>query len=376
MKIAHIVCAFPPYKGGMGNVAYYFSRELSLFGHEVVVFTADYDKKIKEIDSDGFKVIRLNALLKLGNGAFVPGLYKRLEGFDVVHLHYPFFGAAEIVWLAKIIKRRKMKLVVTYAMDALGLPFFASLLSLPSVLIKNSLLKIADKIICSNFDYIAHSSISKFYENHEEKFVELPYGRDDKKFFPKKNMEVEEGALLNILFVGALDQAHYFKGVDILFSALAKIKIENWQLNIVGKGDLENEYKKQANKLGIVKKINFVGGISDEKLTEYYQNSDLFVLPSINSCEAFGLVLVEAMSCGAPVIASRLPGVRKVFEEGEQGLFVEPGNVDDLAEKIETILKDDDLRKCMSLSAIKYTEEKYDWKKTCKKLEKIYTEII
>ena len=78
------------------------------------------------------------------------------------------------------------------------------------------------------------------------------------------------------------------------------------------------KYKKIAKNIGIKKYVNFLGGVNDEELIKNYQKANIFVLPSVNSHEAFGVVLLEALSCGVPVIASNLPGVRSVFKNKEK----------------------------------------------------------
>ena len=117
--------------------------------------------------------------------------------------------------------------------------------------------------------------------------------------------------------------------------------------------------------------MEFLGKISDEELPRIYQQADLLVLPSINKNEAFGLVLLEAMACGVPVIASDLPGVRTVFEDGRQGLLCKPGDVSDLKNKIEEILADEEKRKIMGKEARILALEKYSWKKIGRKLNDI-----
>ncbi|MCX6796158.1 MAG: glycosyltransferase, partial [Candidatus Falkowbacteria bacterium] len=84
---------------------------------------------------------------------------------------------------------------------------------------------------------------------------------------------------------------------------------------VVGGGDLLAQYQAQVEKRQIQARVNFAGAVTDEKLSSFYQNADLLVLPSLNAHEAFGLVLVEAMASGIPVVASTLPGVRSVFIE-------------------------------------------------------------
>ncbi len=91
MRIAQIVCQFRPYKGGINETAYYFSRELVKLGHNVTVLTPLYDNKLKsEEEMDGFKIKRIKPFLKYGNAAFIPKLWKELDNFDIIHLHEPF----------------------------------------------------------------------------------------------------------------------------------------------------------------------------------------------------------------------------------------------------------------------------------------------
>ena len=100
MRIAEIVCTFPPYRGGIGNVAYDNSRTLIGGGKDVTVFTPFYNFKSNNSNND-IPVKRLFPIIKYGNAAFLPQLFWRLKKFDIIHLHYPFFGSAEIVLLLK-----------------------------------------------------------------------------------------------------------------------------------------------------------------------------------------------------------------------------------------------------------------------------------
>ncbi|MCK5416068.1 glycosyltransferase family 4 protein [Candidatus Parcubacteria bacterium] len=370
MKIAHVVCVFPPYKSGIGNVAYHFS-EIMKDDYEITVFTPDY-KKQQYLDFKGFKVCRLKPFLKFGNGALLLQLIFKLKKFDIVHLHYPFFGTAEMIWLMKIFKF-KFKLIIHYHMDTNNLSFFANILSIPSRLIQKSLFKKSDAIVCASVDYIENSSIKNIYFKNREKFYEIPFGVDTEKFKFKKNINNDDKT---ILFVGGLDRAHYFKGINILFEAISKLKIKNYRLKVVGDGELKGEYINKSKQLGLNNKVEFLGRISDIDLSKEYQKADLFVLPSINNHEAFGLVLLEAMACGVPVIASSLPGVRSVFKDEEQGLLVEPNNKNDLTKKIETILLNDSLREEMSRNSLKLINEKYSWKKVGEKLSKLYNNLV
>lgn len=374
MKIAQVVCAFPPYAGGIGNSAYRIGQLLAE-KHTVTNFTPD----------------SLKPWLRYGHGAFLPQLLWRLRRFDYVYLHYPFFGTAEVVWLFKLFNKRT-KLIVHYHMDVKNLSLAAKILSLPSRLIRSSLLNRAELIVTASLDYIKHSQIKKFYARHPEKFREIPFGVNLEKFQPKFiNRDGGSGLIvrakeivhyindkfikrdrLNLLFVGALDRAHYFKGVDILLKALVTTEPRHWRLTIVGEGNLRSSYETLTAKLKLEKQVKFAGKLTGAELIRTFQDADLFILPSINSNEAFGIVLIEALACGVPVLASDLPGVRSVFTDQQEGLLVKTGDAIDLKSKLEFILNNEAKRRIMALAARSLAEEKYDLKKMKVKLEKLF----
>ncbi|MCK5510777.1 glycosyltransferase family 4 protein [Candidatus Parcubacteria bacterium] len=368
MKIAHVVCVYPPYRGGIGNVAKDFSF-LMKSDNEVTVFTpTQNDLKLEE--KKGIKIKYLKPFLKYGNGAFLPQLFFKLKDFDIVHLHYPFFGVSEIVYLAKLFFKKKFKLIIHYHMDTDNLSFFSKILSIFSWVIFKPLFEAADKITFASEDYILRSRIKNFYQKNKQKFYLLPFGVDTDKFFPDSNKK--EKNKINILFVGGLDKAHYFKGVNILLKALSSVLNDKTILNIIGQGDMMGEYKKIVQESKIEKYVNFLGGVNDCELVKNYQKANIFVLPSINSHEAFGVVLLEAFACGTPVIASNLPGVRSVFKDKQEGFLIKPSDIFDLREKINFLIADKNLRQQMGINARKLACEKYSFKILKERLKKIY----
>lgn len=368
MKIAHVVCVYPPYKGGIGNVAKDFAS-LTKADNKVTIFTP-IQNNFKAQEDRMMKIEYLKPFLRYGNGAFLPQLFFKLKDFDIVHLHYPFFGASEVVYFAKLFFKKKFKLIIHYHMDTDKLSFFTKILSIFSWIILKPLFRVADKITFASEDYILSSRINFFYQNNKQKFHLLPFAVDTDKFFPCPSKKEENK--INILFVGGLDKAHYFKGVDVLLKALGNILNDKIVLNIVGQGGMTSEYRKIAKNAGIEKYVNFLGGVSDEELVKNYQKANIFVLPSINSHEAFGVVLLEALSCAVPVIASNLPGVKSVFEDKQEGLLAEPGNIYDLKKKINTLIVDKNLRRQMGANGKKLIDKKYSFKILKKRLEKIY----
>lgn len=372
MKIAHIVCVFPPYKGGIGKSAHDFASMMSSVGNEVDIYTPLYSSFEAREEYSKLKIHRVKSFFKLGNGAFIPRLFFELKKYDLIYLHYPFFGGAEIVWLFGIFNK-KTKIILHYHMDVMGLSLLFRILSIPSKLIERKLLKRADLITVGSLDYLEGSQIKNYYTRNKEKFRETFFPVDTEKFYLRsgnKNLDIK-----SILFVGGLDKAHYFKGLNVLIDALSQIKERtDWKLQIVGRGELIDEYKERCQKVGIDDRVQFLNSVSDEELPSVYRESDFFVLPSINKGEAFGIVLLEALSSGLPVIASNLAGVRSVFSSKE-GFLVVPDDKNDLRIKIEKMLDNNELLKKMSVNSRELAEEKYSYKSVRRKINNIVDEL-
>lgn len=400
MKIAQIICQFRPYKGGMNEVAYYFSKELVKKGNEVVVFTPLYDKNLPVVEKiDGFIIKRIKPFFSFGNAAFIPKLWKELNNFDIVHLHYPFFGAAEIIWLKKIFGKKKFKLVITYHMDVVGKGIIRELFSFHTLFIMPKILKCADKITISSMDYFQASNAMDLRLGMEKKWlknfdknniIELPFGVEKKNFTPlekdkslmaKYNLEDDDKV---ILIIAALDSAHYFKGFDYLLKAfklvLASPENENWRrknLKIIsiGDGDLKSYYINLASQLNINKQVIFAGKVDDNEKIKLINLSYMNILPSTEKSEAFGVVLIESMACAKPVIASNLPGVRTVVEDGISGLLCEPKNEENLAGKIKYLLDMPYIARQMGWKGREKVENIYNWGRIGEKIREIYKNI-
>lgn len=374
MKIAQVVSPFPPYFGGVGNVAYNNSIELTRRGHEVEVFTSNFPKNVSFNYPKEMKVNRLNYVFNFGNATLSPGILK-IKNCDLIHLHLPYHFGGE---LASLVSRtRKIPLVATYQMDMIGEGWLKYFFKLHEKVFLKGILNKAEKIIVSSMDYAMNSNLKELFEKRKRDLVEVPNGVDAEKFNPNLNMnylrkKLSLGKEKIVLFVGALDKAHYFKGVEVLLKGFSGIKEENVKLILVGEGDMKNYYMKRAKELEMGKKVFFAGRVSNEELPYYYNLCDFLVLPSTDRGEAFGMVLVEAMSCGKAVIASNLPGIRSVVEKGKNGFLVEPRNEKDLMEKMEELLEESKLRKKMGERGRKKVLEQYDWKRIALKLEKVY----
>jgi rhamnosyl/mannosyltransferase len=176
-----------------------------------------------------------------------------------------------------------------------------------------------------------------------------------------------------VLFVAALDEQHYFKGLHILLEAM--VKVPGARLTVVGDGNLKNKYLQKAKELKIGDRVVFAGRVSDEELPQYYQEADLFCSASLDRSEAYGIVLMEAAASGLPAVATNIPGVRTVVEDGETGLLVPPNDAAALAEALRDLLGDSELLKKMGEAARVFALTR-TWKSAGEKYFEIYKSIL
>ncbi len=362
-------------------MAYSYALGLSQMGHQVEVFCPDFCKVEREIAAP-FRIHRLKPWLKIRNSASLPQLFSRLGGFDIVDLHYPFYGGAEIVYLMKWFNKSRFKLVVNFQMDNFGKGITGLFFRLNAAHLTPLILRSADRIIVTSFDYAAHSSVADIYADIPAKFVAIPPGVDIDKFKPagKNMLLMDKYSIRNddkvVLFVGGLDRAHSFKGISFLIEAWQNLGLAKTKLLIVGQGDLRESYNRLAAEMGLKSNVLFADPVEDTHLPEYYSLADLFVLPSVNSSEAFGIVLIEAMACGVPTVASNLPGLRSVIRDGKTGSLFETRDSQGLLAAMRRILTDSDLRARMSIEARRTAVDEYSQEGSWKRLERYYQDLL
>ncbi|RMD51869.1 glycosyltransferase family 1 protein [Candidatus Parcubacteria bacterium] len=338
MRIAQVTPIYPPKIGGMGKVAAEFSRVLSAAGYKVKVFSPDTNPGI----------------FRYGHASITPSYLWELRNFDVIHMHYPFYGSDLFVALAA--RLWKKPLIVSYHMEnkASGI---LSLLFFIHKIWRGFVLHSANTILVSSFDYARSIGL------RSDNLLEVPFWIDEHKFEKtRQNTIVKKqkfGDDFVFIFVGGLDKAHYFKGVDVLLRACEQLPPEGWKLLIVGDGDLKNEYESMAKKYNLSDKVIFTGRVSDKELPSLYALSDAHILPAIDESEAFGLVTLEAAASGLPSIVSDLPGVRTVVEPEKTGLLVKPADVSSLKNRMIQLLSDKNKAKQMGQSARRRVEKKY-----------------
>ncbi|MFA6131748.1 MAG: glycosyltransferase family 4 protein [Patescibacteria group bacterium] len=374
MKIAQVVSTYPPYRGGMGAVAFEYTERLRSRGHNVHVFTPRYEKTV----GDPEYVHRVPSPMHWGNAGVVPSLAYRLKGFDLVHLHYPFFGGAEPIIVRKYLQPHQ-PLVMTYHMDNKSSGLKNLLFDMHRRAILPWIVERADKILVSSRDYADTCALHEI-SGATNKIAIMPFGIDLERFHPGRddafraalNFSLETPVLL---FIGGLDRAHYFKGLSVLIEALADLKEKTWQLLVIGDGEMKESYMAQARMSGLSERIKFFGTISEEEKPRAYRAADIHVFPSIDRSEAFGLVALESAASGLPCIASDLPGVRSVVKNEETGLLVRPEGQAELTASIARLLDDASLRRFFGIAARRRAENEFAWTPLMDKLEGVYREL-
>ena len=384
MKIAAPTCTFPPYRGGIGNIAFYEAEALAGQGHDVTVLTPRYGNGSGQAEtaaSRPFAIRYLRPLFATGNAAICPGLPRALRGADAILLHYPFFGGAELVLASRLLSRRRRErqtLVLQYHMDVVGHGLKRRLFAAHTRWLMPAILKSADKVAFSSFDYASHSNASWFIARYPDKCVEVPYGVDPNRFYREATIAKQPKSLL---FVGGLDAAHYFKGLENLLRALAPLVAQDGQivLTVVGKGGLLGRYQALCRELDLTQNVRFLTDCDDHALRRQYTAASATVLPSVDKSEAFGLVLLESMACGTAIVATDLPGVRTLVQDGANGCLVRspaatpasgaaPYALEDLRHALSRILTDPADAVRMGEQGLRLARDKYTWQRVAHQL--------
>jgi len=369
MRIAHITPVFPPYRGGMGTVAYHQARSLARAGDRVTVFTPRAESA--RLVPEGVEVVELPPLGRRGNAACLPQVLAAARHFDVLHLHYPFFGTAELVAARRAVGRPP--LVLQYQMDVLGEGWRAHAFRWHRRLLLPMILGAADQIIVTSDDYARSSFLAAPSPSIGGKLNVVPGGVDTTSFRPLGQHEARRALGLPeapiVLFLSRLDRAHYFKGLHLLIDAL--LELPDVTLVVGGDGEMRSQYQGQATALLGARAV-FAGDIADGELATYYNAADVVVMPSVDRTEAFGLVLLEAMACGTPVVAARLPGVRTLVQEGVNGYLADPRRPGELAAAIGRGIRE---RESLSRGA-RASATAFDWEAITRRLRDVYAKLL
>jgi glycosyltransferase involved in cell wall biosynthesis len=308
----------------------------------------------------------------------IPLLQKHINDFDIIHIHDCRSFQGIIAYL--FAKRKK----IPYVFQPHGSFLYSLPQSFSIKIAKLALDKLISEKIVKNASKVIASSQTEAQQYRdigvpEEKIGIMSNGIDLSKYAElppkgsfKKKYGIDEYEKI-ILYLGRI---HRIKGIDFLVKAFAIVikKLDDVKLVIVGPDDgYLKEIKALIKNLSMEKNILITGLLPDKDKLEAYVDADVYVLPS--RFEAFPMSVLEAYSCGKPVIASKVGGLKDLVINGETGLLVEPGNTEQLAKNILYLLNDKGKAEEMGLKGRQLVEEKYAIDKVVAKLEKVYIEV-
>lgn len=375
MKIALISPYDFPYPGGVTEHIIALAREVRQRGHEVHILAAcsgyrgEIFPQTRPVTRRVMSIPIAGAVARVG---LSPTSYARIkhilqrEAFDVIHLHEPL--TPSITWWTLLHASRMSRTVTIGTFHAYherpnwlyvrGRPVFSQLFSRLDSLIAVS--EAAREFACRMFP---------------GNYRVIPNGVDLNRFGQPCQPESRAPQhLLTILFVGRLDKR---KGFPTLLEAFLRLKpaYPQARLQVVGPFSAKesDDYQKIAQARHVTD-IDFVGYVPPEKLPTFYQQADIFCAPSIGF-ESFGIVLLEAMAAGLPIVASDIAGYRTVVTDGQEGWLTPPGDPEALAQSLARLLDQPWLRQTMGQQG-RLTASRYSWDRLADEILEVYRETI
>lgn len=386
MKILMLSWEYPPrIVGGLSRHVYWLSRSISGLGHRVFVGTLSSNVNETIDVYDNLTIIRVNPY-KIPSPDFISWVYQfnqiMLErvielvepDVDIIHVHDWLVARAGI--MLKHLYRRP--LIATIHSTEYGR--------------RNGLHNVFERhihemewfltyeawkiIACSNY---MRKEIQRIFNTPFDKINVIPNGVNPIKRMNKNEVArvlEKYGVPLNkriILFVGRLV---YEKGAHILIEAIPRITqmVGDIFFVFVGTGPMKEYLVKRSKELGIRKRIVFTGFISDYELHAFYNAAYVTVFPSLY--EPFGIVALEAMSAGKPVVASNTGGLSEIVEHGKNGLKVPPGDIEALANTIVELLLNPEMAKRLGKTGYRMVYEKYTWNRIAEQTLKVYEKVL
>ena len=335
-------------------------------GFDVSVLVTSLTKETGVTEINGVRVIKAGRLTTVAStpiSAALPRLLSR-EHPDIAHLHFPY----PIGELSQLFFGKAKKVVLTYHSDVVRQK---RILQLYKPFLRK-VLGMADRIIATSDHYVRSSP---YLASVMGKCRVIPLGIDPAAFImsnPESASRIRQiyGSPL-LLFVGKL---RYYKGLQYLLHAMKEI---DGRLLVVGTGPMEDEWKKMAGDPDLREKVIFLGEVEDSDLPALYHACDLFVLPASERSEAFGLVQVEAMMCGKPVISTELgTGTSFVNVHNETGFVVPPREAKSLREAVLKLLSHEEMRAEMGNAAKSRALREFSLKTMVDRTIDLYRELF
>ncbi len=381
MRIAHLTATFPPYRGGAGNTAFRFAREQAERGNHVEVFTAP---AAGEAPEPGDAIVhRVEPVVAIGNAPLIPSL-ARVEGFDVIHLHYPFIFGSELTLLGRLrARRRAQALLVHYKNRLVGDGMRGALFEAYERSVAPLLIRAADRVCVLSADHAESVPYLRRTANADPaKLVEMPNGVDAEEFSPggdasglRQRLGIPTDAIV-AGFVATLDRAHHFKRLDVAIDALARLADPRAHLVVAGGGELLDGFHSRAVEAGVGERVHFLGPVPHAALPAVLRACDLFLLTT-EPPESFGIVLAEAMACGLPAIATDYPGVRAVIDPGGTGTVVSRGDPSAVAVALRELIEaGPERRAALGEAGRRKAVAQWSWPMLVERMDHVYAAAI
>ncbi len=365
---------FPP-EEGIGNYVYGLSSKLINLGHKVTIITRGNLFKTRREFIDDICVIKppffpLYPFYIQFHGLFLNRIFKKMEEeFDIVHIHSPLsplistslpvIATIHTPMLIDTKKRTDETKDIRARIEQLMGRYISFHIEMDLIERANKITTVANSVAMELREYGLNSKDVEVIGN----------GVDEKIFTPIKNKVDEK----YILYSGRLD---YRKGLFDLIESSKIICPAHPEISFVitGKGILIDKLKRRVNESGLKKNFNFVGFVSREKLIQLYQQATIYVLPS--HYEGLPTVLLEAMACGCPVVATSVSGNLDVLTQGHDGILVPPKSPDKIAEAVLKLLDDEKMRNTLGINARNTIENRFTWSIISKKFLHFYNSLI
>jgi glycosyltransferase involved in cell wall biosynthesis len=367
MKVVHIFKdCYPPTTGGIEQHMHLLCRKLAQTVDTTILAPSQSIHRVEE-RLEGVRILRVPEFGRFASTPLCPTAPFELRRLhpDVVHLHFP----NPMGDVTQLLGAFNVPFVITYHADIIKQKFFLPVYR-P---VLNLLFKKARKLIFSAKENI----VGSLAQEYQDKCVVIPFGVELEAF----RLRTEEPAAVEVLrreaggpialFVGA---ARYYKGLDVLLKAMVQV---NGRLIVAGRGTQSEFLEQMARDLGVRDRVQFCGEVTSSRLRILLNAADVFVLPSIDRCETFGIGQLEAMVCSKPVISTDLPtGVRSVNRHGITGLVVPPGEPVALADALNRLLSDERLRVELGQAARRRAENEYSADRMVSKTLEVYREVL
>jgi glycosyltransferase involved in cell wall biosynthesis len=366
--------------GGTEIAAYNLAINMAKRGHEIDVFTTSIDSRESTEIYPNMRVHRHPTSLKIASAnPSIKLIYKPLSyDLDIVHAHSPIpYSDLPALLYAK---RKKIPLILTYQFDGqeTGGSFIRNTgVGVYNKFFINRVMEGAEVIIATTQSY---ANESPYLKKYKDKIVVIPNGINvDEVTTPSNQVESRKKLGLPddipiILFFGSLVQ---YKGPDILLRAFKQLNDEfpTAELIFAGRGPMFHELSDLSRELGVEKHVRFAGFVDDDLKPLYYKSADIFCLPSTTMAESFGIVNLEAMAAGIPIVASNLGGIPDIVQDGINGLLAEPGDFESLADALRSLMLNRDMRQKLGDTGRKLVNN-YSWDEITKKTENLYRSIL